>query len=207
MEIEVNGLGKRYQKEWIFRGLSGRFETDKSYAITGPNGSGKSTLLQLLTGFFPPTEGQITYRSKDYLIPAEQHYRFFDIITPYLEIMEEFTLKEFLSFHFKFKQLKTGYHLHDFLKKVYLEKDADKLISNFSSGMKQRLKLGLAFFSESPITFLDEPTANLDEKGVNWYLENMREILNKKLVFISSNQKHEYDFCSELIHIPDYKSR
>ena len=90
---------------------------------------------------------------------------------------------------------------------MYLEKDADKLISNFSSGMKQRLKLGLAFFSESSIAFLDEPTSNLDEKGVNWYLENVREILNKKLVFISSNQKHEYDFCSELIHIPDHKSR
>lgn len=205
MEIEVTGLGKRYQKEWIFRGLDARFESSKSYAITGPNGSGKSTFLQLLTSFFPPTEGQIAYSAKGNMIPVEQHYRFFDIITPYLEIMEEFTLKEFLSFHFKFKELKVGYDLNDFVEKVYLEKDINKLISNFSSGMKQRLKLGLAFFSESPIAFLDEPTSNLDEYGVTWYLENVKEILNNKLVLISSNQKYEYDFCSELVHIPDHK--
>ena len=86
-----------------------------------------------------------------------------------------------------------------------MEKDADKLISNFSSGMKQRLKLGLAFFSESPIAFLDEPTSNLDEKGVAWYLENVKEALATKLVVISSNQKYEYDFCEKVIHIPNYK--
>ena len=205
MEISVTGLGKRYQREWIFRGLDARFEKGKSYAITGPNGSGKSTLIQLLTSFFPPTEGQIVYTHQGKEVPIEKHYQYFDIITPYLEIMEEFTLSEFLSFHFKFKQLKEGYSLDDFVHKVYLEKDVDKLISNFSSGMKQRLKLGLAFFSESPIAFLDEPTSNLDERGVNWYLENIQTILDKKLVLISSNQKYEYDFCSELVHIPDHK--
>ena len=205
MEIEVTGLGKRYQKEWIFRGLNARFETGKSYAITGPNGSGKSTLLQLLTSFFPPTEGQIVYNNQGKVIQVEQHYQHFDIITPYLEIIEEFTLIEFLSFHFKFKNLIAGYDLNDFVKKVYLEKDINKLISNFSSGMKQRLKLGLAFFSESPIAFLDEPTSNLDENGVNWYLENVKDVLNKKLVLISSNQKYEYDFCTDLVHIPDHK--
>jgi len=205
MEIKATGLGKRYQKEWIFRKLDAHFESGKSYAITGPNGSGKSTLLQSLTSFFPPTEGQIVYTHEAKEVPIEQHYLFFDIITPYLEIMEEFTLKEFLSFHFKFKQLKAGYSLNDFIERVYLEKDVDKLISNFSSGMKQRLKLGLAFFSESPIAFLDEPTSNLDERGVNWYLENVKAILGHKLVLISSNQKYEYDFCTELVHIPDFK--
>ena len=95
--------------------------------------------------------------------------------------------------------------MDDVINKIYLEKDVDKLISNFSSGMKQRLKLGLAFFSESPIAFLDEPTSNLDERGVNWYLDNIKTILDKKLVLISSNQKYEYDFCSELVHIPDHK--
>ena len=205
MEIKVTGLGKRYQKEWIFRDLNAHFKMGSSYAVTGPNGSGKSTLVQLLTGFFPPSEGQIVYTIEGKEIPIELYYRHFDIITPYLEIMEEFTLSEFLSFHFKFKKLRVGYSLDKVINKVYLEKDRDKLIGNFSSGMKQRLKLGLAFFSDCPIAILDEPTSNLDERGVSWYLENVQNILDEKIVLISSNQKYEYDFCSELVHIPDHK--
>ena len=205
MRIVATGLGKKYQREWIFRHLDTEFETGTSYAITGHNGSGKSTLLQLLTSFFPPTEGKVEYWVDNRVTPVDQHYKYFDIITPYLELIEEFTLKEFLSFHFKFKKLKVGYDLDEVIYKIYMEKDADKLISNFSSGMKQRLKLGLAFFSESPIAFLDEPTSNLDEKGVAWYLENVKEALATKLVVISSNQKYEYDFCEKVIHIPNYK--
>ena len=205
MRISATGLGKKYQKEWIFRHLDAEFDSGKSYAITGHNGSGKSTLLQLLTSFFPPTEGKVGYFVDNQEVSIEEHYQYFDIVTPYLELIEEFTLKEFLSFHFKFKKLKVGLGLPDFVNKVYLEDDLDKLIGNFSSGMKQRLKLGLAFFSESPVTFLDEPTSNLDEKGVAWYLDNVKEVLNTKLVIISSNQKYEYDFCEKVIHIPNFK--
>lgn len=205
MQIKATALGKKYQKEWIFRGLDTEFTSESSYAITGPNGSGKSTLLQLLTSFFPPTEGKVGYLVDNKEVPVEEHYRYFDIVTPYLELIEEFTLAEFLKFHFKFKQLRVGFDLTDFVQKVYLEKDVNKLIGNFSSGMKQRLKLGLAFFSSSPIVFLDEPTSNLDQKGVGWYLENVKGLFGNKLVVISSNQKYEYDFCENVIHIPDFK--
>lgn len=205
MQISVTGLGKKYQKEWIFRNLSEEFTSDNSYAITGPNGSGKSTLLQLMTSYFPPTEGEISYIKGGKNIPVDRQYQYLDVITPYLEIIEEFTLREFLSFHFKFKELKAGYSLDRFVNKVYLENDLDKMIRNFSSGMKQRLKLGLAFFSQCPVCFLDEPTSNLDVKGVDWYLENVEEALKEKLVVISSNQKYEYDFCEKVIHIPDFK--
>ena len=205
MQISVQGLGKKYQREWIFRNLTEEFNSDSSYAITGPNGSGKSTLIQLMTSYFPPSEGTVQYTLDGKNIPIELCYKHLDIITPYLEIIEEFTLREFLSFHFKFKELKEGLTLGDFVKKVYLEKDLDKLITNFSSGMKQRLKLGLGFFSECSVCFLDEPTSNLDEKGVNWYLDNIKEVMKTKLVVISSNQKYEYDFCEKVTHIPHFK--
>ena len=205
MRIQVRDLGKKFNKEWIFRHLDAEFDSNSSYAITGPNGSGKSTLLQILTGFFPQSEGELTYITENGDVPVENYYRYLDIVTPYLEIIEEFTLKEFLSFHFKFKQLKVGFTPESFVNRVYLEKDVDKIIRNFSSGMKQRLKLGLAFYSESPVCFLDEPTSNLDEFGIGWYAENVREIEKEKLLVISSNQKHEYEFCENTIHIPDYK--
>ena len=205
MKISVTGLGKKFQKEWIFRHLSIDFETGESYAITGPNGSGKSTLLQLITGFFPPTEGKIQYFSGSQEILPEHYFKYFDVATPYLELIEEFSLLEFLNFHFKFKQLSQNITIDKFLKMVYLEEEVNKLIKNFSSGMKQRLKLGLAFYSESNVCLLDEPTSNLDKKGIDWYLKNIELLLSKKLIIISSNQSFEYDFCKKTVNIPDFK--
>ena len=146
MQIDVKGLGKRYNKQWVFRHLDYQFNYNASYAITGPNGSGKSTLLQILSGFFPPSEGTISYQRKDAeTIKEEAFYNHFDIVTPYLELIEEFTLQEFIEFHFKFKKVKVGLSLDEVVYRMYLDQDRNKLIKNFSSGMKQRLKLGLHF--------------------------------------------------------------
>ena len=206
MQIQVKGLGKKYNKQWVFRHLDYDFDSNASYAITGPNGSGKSTLIQILTGFFPPTEGTIQYKGKnEALIKEEEFFNHIDIVTPYLELIEEFTLNEFLEFHFKFKSLRVGFSLEEVVNRMYLGEDLEKPVKNFSSGMKQRLKLGIAFFSESPICFLDEPCSNLDEKGVEWYLENVKEAIKEKLVIISSNQTFEHNFCDHILKLPDFK--
>ena len=205
MKIEARGLGKKFIREWIFRKLDASFETGTPTAITGPNGSGKSTLIQLLNGFKLPTEGEVLFSKNGNNIPVEEIFAYIDIATPYMELIEEFTLKEFLDFHFKFKALKAGHTQKTFLEKVYLEKDKNKQIKHFSSGMKQRLKLGLAFFSASEICFLDEPTSNLDQKGTDWYLEHVKSCIDEKLLIICSNQTHEYDFCEQTLYIPDFK--
>lgn len=205
MTITVEHLGKKFNREWIFKKLSYRFQTGVPIAVTGGNGSGKSTFLQVVSGFLPATEGTILYEENGKLIPEEKLFEQLDICTPYLELIEEFTLAEFLTFHFKFKKLKEGLRKEDFLQMTYLAESADKQIKYFSSGMKQRLKLGLAFFSESPICLLDEPTTNLDEKGIDWYHEQVQTIITNKLLIVSSNQRQEYSFCEDKLDIPDYK--
>ncbi len=205
MKITVNDLGKKFNREWIFRNLSKSFETGKPCSITGGNGSGKSTFIQVLSGFMPLTEGTIQYHIDDQEIKPENFYQYFDISTPYLELIEEFTLSEFLDFHFKFKKLKTGLSINDFLELVYLLAEQGKQIKYFSSGMKQRLKLGLCFYSQSEVCLLDEPTTNLDEQGIEWYRNAVQSIVDNKLVLVSSNQKHEFDFCKDNIHIPEFK--
>ena len=206
MKITVHDLGKKFNREWIFRGLSTSFDHKSSYSITGGNGSGKSTFIQVLCGFIPQSQGTIQYESGGELIAPEQFYQFFDISTPYLELIEEFTLTEFLKFHFKFKKLKEGLRLKDFTELVYLTESESKQIKYFSSGMKQRLKLGLCFYSQSAVCLLDEPTTNLDDAGILWYQDSIRSIVNEKLIIVSSNQQYEYEFCNKNIHIPDYKS-
>ncbi len=205
MKIEAKGIGKKFVREWIFRELNATLDLNNPTAITGPNGSGKSTLLQILSGYHLPTEGEVVYSNNGQQVAAEEIYQFISIATPYLEVIEEFTLDELLQFHFKFKPLSKGLDLKDFKSLILLEKEGKKEIRKFSSGMKQRLKLGLCFFTSSTICLLDEPTSNLDEFGVSWYQEHIQNVAKEKLLVVSSNQPYEYEFCKQKIHIPDFK--
>jgi ABC-type multidrug transport system ATPase subunit len=199
MEIKAENLGKRFNKFWVFRKFSFTFHSNFSYAITGPNGSGKSTLLHTLAGIIPSSEGILQYSTNNKSIPGEEIYNYLSIAAPYQELIEEFTLIELLDFHFKFKKLKDGLSKADLIELLRLGDSRTKEIRHFSSGMKMRLKLGLAFYSDTPILLLDEPTSNLDAKGTDWYLQEIKRNLANRLVIICSNQPHEYEFCSHTI--------
>ncbi|TCD11738.1 ABC transporter ATP-binding protein [Pedobacter frigidisoli] len=204
MKIALNNVGRRYNKEWIFRNLSAEFTSGSSYAILGPNGSGKSTLLSVLTGSLTQSEGEILF-SDTANIPIESIYKHISLAAPYLELVETFTLKEIIDFHFKFKNFAAGVDAESLVSILGLEKSANKEIKYFSSGMKQRTKLALACCSDSPILFLDEPTSNLDVQGIDWYRELIENFTKDRLTIIGSNQIQEYDFCKEQIQIADFK--
>jgi ABC-type multidrug transport system ATPase subunit len=201
MHITATNLGKRYNREWIFRHFDHEFLPGKSYAITGPNGSGKSTLLQVLGGAILHSEGNIIYK-KDNKV-TEDAYRHIALTAPYLELIEEMTAAEFLHFHTTFKELTTN--TKEILETVGLASAENKQIRYFSSGMKQRLKMAQAFFSKSNVLLLDEPTTNLDADGIALYLRLVNEHANGKLVLVSSNDPHEYSFCEEAISIGEFK--
>lgn len=204
MEITLENLSKKYYREWIFKNINIKLVSGKTYAITGPNGSGKSTLIQVIAGALLPSSGNIIYQNGQN-IQVENIYQHLSFASPYLELIEEFTLTEFLHFHFKFKNIKTGMDINDIIEATYLNDARNKYIKNFSSGMKQRLKLALCFFAETPIILLDEPTSNLDEKGIKWYKDHIQIDSSNKLVIIASNQKEEYAHCHSIININDYK--
>lgn len=205
LTIESTGLGKRFNREWIFKNLTYSFHSGKTYAITGPNGSGKSTLMQVLWGQLPPSAGTLVYTINGNTIPVENVFQQTSIAAPYLDLIEELTLTEHLRFHFKMRKPANGLSVADIIDMLYLADNSDKQIANFSSGMKQRVKLGLAFFTEAPILFLDEPGTNLDEQAFAWYKQHLSEASANRLVFIASNQKAEYPGEAEIISIAGYK--
>ncbi|MEI7736813.1 MAG: ABC transporter ATP-binding protein [Ferruginibacter sp.] len=226
MHISLNNVGKRFNREWIFRHCNYEFAAGKTYAITGSNGSGKSTLLQVISGSLTHNEGTIkcTDSAAGYLMldnkadqSSIQHptssipqpvseaeiYQRIAIAAPYLELVEEMSAKEMLDFHAGFKQLVLP--ITEILQIVGLEKAIHKQIRYYSSGMKQRLKLAQAFFSNTPVLLLDEPTTNLDADGIALYHKLIDNYTAGKLVIVSSNDTQEYDFCGEVIKIGDYK--
>jgi ABC-type multidrug transport system ATPase subunit len=203
MQISLTNTGKRFNREWIFRGFSYEFAAPEKYAVTGPNGSGKSTLLQVVAGSLTHSEGTVQFANGQGIAAAENHFKYVSVAAPYLELIEEMTANEFLAFHTQFKPLNIP--AAEALQIINLSNAADKQIRYYSSGMKQRLKLAQAFFSTSPVLLLDEPTTNLDREGVELYLELIQNYTANKLVIISSNVMEEYQFCDKVISIKNYK--
>ena len=182
------------------------FEKGNAYAITGPNGSGKSTLLQVLSGSMHMNEGSMRYevgdqksevKSEKSEIPHEEIYNHVSICAPYLEVVEEMTLKEFLDFHHGFKPFLPGITTDSIITTLSLEKAVNKQIRYYSSGMKQRVKLAQCIFSDTAIVLLDEPCTNLDATGIELYHRLIDDYCKDRLVVVSSNDEVEYRFCKE----------
>lgn len=198
MKVTLDNVGKRFIKEWIIKDFSYTFESKKAVAVTGANGSGKSTLLKLITGIVPVTQGAISYQNDNQEIISEENiFRKLSFCAPYQELIEEFTLAELIKFHTGFRPLEGNFSIKDLAELWQLSHAVDKRIHFYSSGMKQRVRLGLAIFTQSELTLLDEPTSNLDENGVQWYLDLIERVLNKRTLIIASNIAREYTFCTE----------
>lgn len=206
MNIKLTNVGKRYNREWIFRNFSFQFAINTHYAITGPNGSGKSTLLQIIAGSTIYNEGTIVYHHFDKGIEPEKIFKKISYAAPYLDLVEEMTLAEFFNFHHKMKGWIPILNTKQIISLLGLEKSAHKQLRYFSSGMKQRVKLAQAIFSNVPAVLLDEPTANLDEEGIYLYHRLITEHCKKRLLIVSSNDKQEYEFCHEVLNMMDLKN-
>lgn len=205
MKITLQNIGRRFNRDWIFKGIDYEFEQGTAYAILGPNGSGKSTLLSVLNGSLAPSAGEINYLFNEKPVESEFLFKHLSLAAPYLELIEEFTLAEMIAFHFKFKTPKAGMDDKEVIALLGMAHSKNKMIKYFSSGMKQRLKLALAFCSDTPMLMLDEPTSNLDKQGVEWYVGLIQQFAAGRLTIICSNQEHEYSFCTQRLDISDYK--
>jgi ABC-type multidrug transport system ATPase subunit len=206
VQIEAQGLGRRYGRQWIFKELSHVFRSGTATAVLGPNGAGKSTLLSILAGQLLPTSGQVQYALGGRALPVAEVPRQLAYCAPYLDLPEDFTLLELLAFHTRLKPLQPGLTAAGLVELMYLEKARHQPVREFSSGMKQRLKLGLALYAATPLLLLDEPTTNLDATGVAWYLEHVARVRTAdRLVIVSSNVPAEYSFCEAQVRITDYQ--
>lgn len=205
MKITLTDAGKRFNRDWVFRHLNHEFVEGVFYAITGPNGSGKSTLLQVIAGAMTTSEGGIDYQVEKRGLPPDSIYKYISITAPYLELIEEMTVREFLYFHQCFKRFRPILDPEKIVSIIGLEHAANKQMRYFSSGMKQRVKLAQSIFSDTPVVLLDEPCTNLDLDGLSLYRELIREYCAGRLVIVSSNDLQEYEFCEKRIDMMHYR--
>jgi len=206
MHITLSKISRKFNYEWIFRDVDFEFEQGNAYAILGSNGSGKSTLLQIISGHLQPSGGTIQYSHNNQEIPVDDFFRHVTFSGPYLELIEEFTLEEMLTFHSHFRKFSNSMDVNAVMEATGLIRNRHKPIKYFSSGMKQRVRLAIALLTESEVVLLDEPAANLDRKAIEWYRNLVAENHKDRIMIICSNsQSEEHDFCTQSIVIDDYK--
>lgn len=206
MRITCTDIGKKYQGQWIFSNITFDFIENSKTAITGFNGSGKSTLLSILSGYTTPTKGDIKHNINSKEIEKDELFNHLAIGSPYIEVPEELSPAELIKTFAPFKPFIKGMQAAEILDCLRLSNEAEKPIKYFSSGMKQRLKVGLAILADAPLLLLDEPLSNLDKEGLIWFDNLMKQYINNKTVIIASNNiEDEIKFCDSIIDISDFK--
>lgn len=206
MKINLDHVSKRFQRYWIFKEVTYSFSSDNAYCLLGANGSGKSTLMRVIAGMQNPSKGKVQYTTNSgQPITGTDIYKNISFCAPGMEIVEELTLQEFFEFHFSFKKPLPGLAITDIINLTGLQAATDKPIGDYSSGMKQRVKLAQAIFADTPVLLLDEPCTNLDQQGVEQYRAWMEQYAKNRLIIVASNDPREYFFCREQIVLEDYK--
>ena len=202
--LKVNEICKYYSTTLLFRDISFELRPGEVLAITGWNGSGKSTLLRIIAGLVRPSAGQVEMHVKDEAIPKESRRRFIGMVAPALSLYDELTALENMEFFCKVR----GVSCHrqdclDMMDRVGLTEHVHKMCRNFSSGMKQRLKLVQALIHNPPLLLLDEPGCNLDSKGIKIVEEITLNQRQFGMTVIASNEKREVDYADRIINLSE----
>ncbi len=197
-KYEISELSKYFlRKHFIFKNMSLSFTNGDVIAITGANGSGKSTLLKVLTGVLSHSSGKLEVTREDKNISIHDFRDDIALVSPYLNLYEEFTPNEHFKISADLRGINADYSLLDEqLNRFRLKAHKNAPIKNFSSGMKQRMKFILALQNNPTVLFLDEPTSNLDIEGI----ESVNKIIQEHsakggAVVIATNEDREKSLC------------
>ena len=201
MTIIANELTKRFNRNVIFKNFTYTFSKGEVTAVLGPNGSGKSTLLRVLSGQLEPDEGSLSYFNGE--STSDNIFQSLGFVAPYIDVPEEFTFKELLAFQRKFKHSELSNE--EIIDNCHLRKFQDTSIKEFSSGMKQRVKLSLNLFFEHKVFIFDEPCSHLDKEGFDWFNAYLAKIAKKGIVIVGSNNPNEYLCAKQFVDIQDFK--
>lgn len=206
LHIHLENVSKKFAAEWIFKNVSLHIAPGDKLVILGGNGSGKSTLLQIVSGYVLPNTGTLTYTNNNIKVDAEELKNYLSIATPYLELIEDYTLAEIIEHCATYKSFVNGLSTTEIIEISGLSQAKNKYIKNYSSGMKQRVRLTLAILADCPLLLLDEPVSNLDKAAIDWFKNLIHKYAAHKTIVVCSNSiKEEFEFCTKELDVSKFK--
>ncbi|HQY52752.1 MAG TPA: ABC transporter ATP-binding protein [Ignavibacteria bacterium] len=208
IELSAENISKSYSGKIIFKNFSINLKSGDSVSILGRNGSGKSTLIKLLTGLIASNKGKVILKVNGSTVPQNLWYSQIGLISPYLNLYDELTGIENLEF---FCSLRNNSRddmkekIDFYLNKVSLFDKRNEPLKNYSSGMKQKLKLIFAIINEPGILYMDEPRSNLDAEGIDIICQTAEEQKKNGILIVATNDTDDIQLCEKSINIEDYK--
>jgi ABC-type multidrug transport system ATPase subunit len=201
MDLSIQKLSKTFNQRTVFHELSFSVPSGARFAITGSNGSGKSTLLKILSGGMLSTSGTVQYELNQVEMNPERIYKYVHVVAPYNTVVEELTLPELFTFHKDLQTLSMFDRYKDWIDRIEYKFDPEARIKTFSSGMKQRIKLGIAMLDNRPLILVDEPTTNLDIQGKEWFFRLAANLSTHQTLVIASNDSEEIACCQQRLDL------
>lgn len=203
MSFELTGcnLKKVFNRRVIFQEIAFALKPQQTLLITGPNGSGKSTLVKIICGVLTPSEGDVVAKWSETMVVSHM-YSIVGLVSPYLQMYDEFSPRENLQFALSVRNMKSAFHLiSPLLERLELKGRLDEPVRTFSSGMKQRVKYAFALIHQPPILVLDEPMANLDSNGVELVRQIMSEQRRAGMLIVATNDTSDVDVFDEQVNL------
>ncbi|MBE2255123.1 MAG: ABC transporter ATP-binding protein [Ignavibacteria bacterium] len=201
--INVENLCKRFGDNNVVNDISFSVPKGEIFGFLGPNGAGKTTTLRLLNGLLTPSSGKIFIKNNELsesTIPGIHSVS--GVVTDTAEFYDYLTGYENISFFGNLFGIKSNLlrDRSDYLFNEFELSDAkNKIVKNYSTGMKKRLKLIRAFLNNPEILYLDEPTSGLDPEGaklVNDYIIKQVEKENVTVFLCTHQLKYAQDICT-----------
>ncbi len=202
--LNVSGIGKHYGETLLFKNISFQLNRGDVLAVAGWNGSGKSTLLRIIAGLVKPSAGQVEMFFNKEPIPRESRRGFVGMVAPALSLYDELTGLENMEFFCRVRGVARNRNdCLDIIDRVGLTEHATKMCRDYSSGLKQRLKLAQALLHKPPLLLLDEPGCNLDSQGIKVVEEIISNQRQLGMTVIASNEKREVGYAGKVVNLSE----
>ncbi len=194
--IEVKGLFKKYFDRIVVNNISFDVFRGDIFGFLGPNGSGKTTTILMILGLIEPDEGEIKVLGLDPIKDSIKIKRRVGYLPENVGFYTDLTAKENLEYIGELNNIKgeeLNKKIDEVLETVGLAEDKDRLVQEFSRGMRQRLGIAEVLIKDPEIIFLDEPTLGLDPEGITNILNLIKSLAEEKniTVLLSSHLLHQ----------------
>lgn len=201
--IELKHVTRRYGAVEAVHDLSFRAPAGQIVGLLGQNGAGKTTTLNMLTGYFPPTSGQVLVDGLDMLTHARACKRSIGYLPEKPPLYDEMTVRGYLRFVCRLREVEKRdipRHMEEIIDLCGLGEVRDRRLGNLSKGFRQRAGVAQALCGNPPVLVLDEPTVGLDPRQVVEIRELMRELGKRHTVIFSSHMLPEIQqLCQRVV--------
>ncbi|WMJ86650.1 ABC transporter ATP-binding protein [Anaerocolumna sp. MB42-C2] len=197
MKIEVNQVSKSFQKHQVLGDIRMTINSGQIFCLLGASGSGKTTLLRIIMGAISADKGEVSIGGKS--MPDRKLLAVIGFMPQNDALYEELSAWDNLRFFAGLQKVRRAEFLKNaeqVLSIVGLKNEKNKLIRNFSGGMKKRISLAVALIHQPDILLLDEPTVGIDpvlRKKIWDYLRKLKE--QGKTIVVTTHVMDEVMEC------------